>query len=208
MLRARTNDALVDEIAATGVLHTPAIIQAFRKVDRACFVPAELVGEAYGDYPLPIGFGQTISQPSTVAFMLELACPKSGERVLEVGSGSGYVIALLRHIVGMTGDAQGIERISELVQMSKRNFVCAGVAGVHVEAGDGTAVAGGPYDVVIVSAAAAVLPPLLQAQLTEGGRLVAPVGAGCQDMVRIERTEDGFKETRYPGFQFVPLITD
>lgn len=208
MLRARTNDALVDGLLHAGVLRTPGVIQAFRRVDRACFVPDELVGEAYGDYPLPIGFGQTISQPTTVAFMLELVCPKPGERALEVGSGSGYVLALLSRIVGVGGRVQGIERIPELAQMSRRNLKRAGITGVRVAVGDGSRAVGGLCDVVIVSAAAATLPASLRSRLAQGGRLAVPVGEGYQEMVCIERAADGFRQARYPGFRFVPLVTD
>jgi len=116
---------LIQSLIDEGYLRTPAIIEAFQKVDRKDFVPEEYRDEAYGNYPLPIGFSQTISQPLTVAFMLELLEPKAGEKILDIGSGSGWQTGLLAHIVGGSpaqGKVIGIERIPELKKISEKNL--------------------------------------------------------------------------------------
>ena len=113
---------LVHKLLDEGVLKTPRIIAAFKKIDRADFVVDEYKGEAYGDYPLPIGYGQTISQPSTVALMLELLQPAEGDKVLDVGSGSGWTTALLAQIVGPKGKIFGLELVPELVKFGRENI--------------------------------------------------------------------------------------
>src|SRR3990167_8942650 len=111
---ASTNEELVDELTRGGYLKNPALIEAFREVDRADFVPKEFKEEAYVNAPLPIGDDQTISQPLTVAFMLEHLLPQPGEKILDVGTGSGWQLALLAHVVGERGKVIGIERIEKL----------------------------------------------------------------------------------------------
>ena len=113
-------DNLVKELITNGALKTPRIIEAFRAIDRKDFVPEELQDEAYGNYPLQIGYGQTISQPNTVAFMLELLAPELGNKIIDVGSGSGWQTALLAHIVGPKGKIFGIELVPELKKMGER----------------------------------------------------------------------------------------
>ena len=116
------NSNLVEKLKVDGFLKMPAIISAFQKIDRADFVLPQYSNEAYEDYPLPIGHGQTISQPATVAFMLELLQPKIGEKILDIGAGSGWATALLAEIVGKDGKVYGLEIISELVEFGKNNL--------------------------------------------------------------------------------------
>jgi len=118
----QNNKELIKHLIARNVLKTKAIIDAFQAVDRIDFVPLKYLDEAYGDYPLPIGYGQTISQPFTVAFMLELLQPQKGDKILDVGSGSGWTTALLAHIVQEEGSVRGIELIPELVAFGKKNL--------------------------------------------------------------------------------------
>ena len=116
------NQSLINHLINVGVLKTPEIIKAFYKIDRAFFVPKEFHDYAYEDYPLSIGYGATISQPYTVAFMLELLQPKKGEKILDVGSGSSWTTALLAHIVGIKGKIFGVEIVPELIKFAKDNL--------------------------------------------------------------------------------------
>ncbi len=205
---AQTNAQLVDELVAAGDLVRPELSAAFRAVDRVHFVPSALAGEAYADYPLPIGQGQTISQPSTVAFMLEQLQPEVGQRVLEVGAGSGYVAALLAKVVGQTGHVFALEVLPELVDVARQHLARYHFSQLELIEADGSRgyPEQAPYGRIIVSAAAPELPRELKDQLTIGGRLVAPIGGYSQDIVLIERTLEGFTERRFPGFVFVPLV--
>lgn len=117
-----SNLQLVEHLKQRGVLKTPALVEAFRAVDRRSFVPEEFFFNAYEDHPLPIGHGQTISQPWTVAFMLERLQPQPGNRVLDIGSGSGWTTALLAHVVGAEGFVQGLELIDALVELGQQNL--------------------------------------------------------------------------------------
>ncbi|MGZ5208473.1 MAG: hypothetical protein ACXWB0_05575 [Sulfuricurvum sp.] len=114
-----TNQELIDHLIASGVLYSPAAIEAFWRCGRNLFVPEELYENTYGDYPLSIGMGQTISQPTTVAIMLELLNPQKGNKVLDIGSGSGWTTALLASIVGKDGFVEGVERVPFLVEYGK-----------------------------------------------------------------------------------------
>src|SRR3989344_6098145 len=118
-----SKDSLIASLISSNYLKTPSIIKAFQKVDRADFVLPEYRGAAHQDHPLPIGFGQTISQPATVAMMLEWLEPKKGQKILDIGCGSGWTTALLSSIVGKKGKVIGIERISELAEMAKKNLI-------------------------------------------------------------------------------------
>lgn len=207
-MRLASNNRLVDHLLDVGALKTEKIIAAFKAVDRACFVPASLRVEAYEDYPLPIGLGQTISQPSTVAFMLELLQPQFGENVLEVGAGSGYVAALLSEIVGAKGLVVAVERQKELTNLAKQNLRHFKFEQLKVITADGSLGYPdyAPYQRIIISAAAPELPEPIQQQLAPSGRMVIPVGTNVQSIVLIERQADGFTKQSYPGFVFVPLI--
>jgi len=205
---------LINELISRSYLKTPEIIDAFREIHRKDFLRPEDKNDADLNEPLPIGYKQTISQPLTVAFMLELLSPKKGEKILDVGSGSGWTAALLAHIAGSEGKVYGVEVIKELKEFAEKNigkynFLKSGV--VKIFYGDGYK--GLPeyasFDKIIVAAAADEVPEELLNQLKIGGRIVLPVGEqfASQDMVVIDKTGDNkYKEKRYPGFIFVPLI--
>jgi len=188
------------------VLRTDGIIDAFRTVDRKDFVLKEYEKEAYGDYPLPIGFGQTISQPTTVAFMLELLQPEKGDKILDVGSGSGWTTALLAHIAGKKGKVFGLEKIPELVSLGKENlakydFSNARILKAKEELGLKEEA---PFDKILVSAFARTVPEELVKQLKTGGVVVMPVD---NDILRIEKVSSKEnKIQKFEGFVFVPLV--
>lgn len=199
-------DALADQLISSGNLKTENIIDAFRSIDRKDFILPEYLGEVYEDYPLPIGHAQTISQPSTVAFMLELLRPKEGEKILDVGSGSGWATTLLAHIVGEKGNVYGVEIIPELVKFGGENLEKYSFSHASIE--EAGTVFGlpekAPFDKILVSASAAEMPKELINQLKVGGLLVVPVGT---QMIRLEKLSDKKFDTQYfEGFAFVPLV--
>jgi len=203
-----TRDELIAHLEQnTKVLHDSLIRGAFVAVDRSDFVSPKNRDEAYEDYPVSIGHGQTISQPTTVAFMLELLRPKLGQRILDVGSGSGWTTALLAHIVGSGGKVYGFERIPELVRMGQQNiapysFIQATIMPTREELGYAKEA---PFDRILVSASAKEIPNALIEQLALGGIMVIPV---VDAIYRIQKHKDGsIEKTRYEGFAFVPLIT-
>jgi len=203
-------DKLISQLINQGYLKTPEIISAFEKINRKDFIPVDLKAQSEVNSPLPIGYGQTISQPLTVAFMFELLQPEKGQEILDIGSGSGWTTAMLSEVVGSKGKVYAIERIKELKEFGeentrKYNFVNKGIA--NFICGDGTKglKEQAPFDRIIVSAAAAGIPEELKRQLKVRGRLVIPTDA--QDIrLFIKKDEDEFDETIFPGFVFVPLI--
>ncbi len=212
------NEDMVKRLVRGGYLKTPRIIDAFRAVDRADFVLPEYRDEAYNETPLPIGFGQVISQPLVVAFMLEHLDPQPGNRVLEIGAGSGWQAALLAHIVAgdpgrqkQQGRVTAIERIPELVETTIKNisrylFTQSGT--LIVIHGDGAKgyPARAPFHRIIAAAAAAKnIPIVWRQQLLAGGRLVAPVSNRIEVIDRIMGSN--FNITTYDGFRFVPLVS-
>ena len=198
---------LTDELIAKGVLKTPRIIEAFRAVDRRDFVPKELHDTAYRDEPLPLGYGQTISQPYTVACMLELLQPHGGDRVLDVGFGSGWQTTLLAHIVGKRGKVVAYERIGRLYEFGKTNIkkyaaLTDGVVETHL--GDATRVADEVFERIISAAAAKNFPNTWQKALATGGSMVGPLG---NSLWAWRKREGGnFEKEERPGFVFVPLV--
>ncbi|MCP6719767.1 MAG: protein-L-isoaspartate O-methyltransferase [Patescibacteria group bacterium] len=203
-------EKLIKSLVDDGYLKTPSIIEAFQKINRVDFVPEDLKEVAYENNPLPIGYEQTISQPLTVAFMLELLEPKKGEKILDIGAGSGWQTALLAHIVADGGGKViAIERIPELKtiaeeNVAKYNFLEKDV--VQIIQGDGSKGRKdkAPYDKIIAAASADKIPSAWKEQLKIGGRIVAPVG---QSIVMIEKTEQNqFAQKQYFGFSFVPLV--
>jgi protein-L-isoaspartate(D-aspartate) O-methyltransferase len=196
---------LIRSMQARGVLRSPEIVRAFETVDRRYFVPDGFAEETYGDYPLSIGEGQTISQPSTVAFMLELLGAKPGDRVLDIGSGSGWTTALLGQIVGAAGEVTGLERQASLVRLGQRNIAPFGFGHVRIAQADDTlGMPGERFDAILVSASAPQIPQQLFAQLKPGGRLVIPVQNTVYRFTK--RSETEIVQEAYPGFMFVPLI--
>jgi protein-L-isoaspartate(D-aspartate) O-methyltransferase len=196
-------DMVATQIEARGVQH-PAVLRAMRAVPRHRFVPEELGDRAYGDFPLPIGSGQTISQPYVVAAMTELLDPEPGDRVLDVGTGSGYQAAVLAEIVEQV---YSIEIVPELAQSARERLRALGYANVEVIQGDGYRGLPdrAPFDGILVAAAPGHVPPALVEQLVIGARLVIPVGKYEQELLVIERTSEGTtKRTAFP-VRFVPM---
>jgi len=193
------------QIAARGV-GDEKVLAAMRRVPRHLFVPAEVRGSAYSDYPLPIGHGQTISQPYIVAMMTSLLQIQPDDRLLEIGSGSGYQAAVLGILAR---EVISIERIPEVAQLAKKNLADAGITNVTVVIGDGTLgfPGGAPYDGVLITAATPSIPSPLVEQLAEGGRLVAPVGSrDLQELVRLTRKGHDLTRESFGGVVFVPLL--
>ncbi len=207
-----TKEKLIESIIRDGYLKNPKIIEAFFAIDRAEFVAPEYLKESYENYPLPIGEGQTISQPLTVAFLLELLDPRPGEKILDIGSGSGWTTALLAYIVGKKGRVFGIERIKKLcdfgeTNVRKYNFIEKGI--VKFSSVDGTLglPEHAPYDKILAGAAASKeIPKAWREQLKIDGKIVAPVGGAV--WLFIKKSEKRWEENGYSGFAFVPLISD
>lgn len=202
-------NALLEELINEGYLKTPRIIEAFKKIDRADFVLRKTKKDAYLNIPLPIGYSQTISQPLTVAFMLELLKPKKGDKILDVGSGSGWQSALLGEIVGEKGKVFGVEIIPELVEFGNNNvakysFISKGTVKIISASGVIGLRNESPFDRIIVGAMAETFPEELLKQLKVGGRLVLPYRGSV--WLFVKKGEDEFKEHEYPGFAFVPLV--
>jgi len=209
--------SLVNYLVSIGYLKTPKIIEAFSNIKRADFLPEDLKDLCDIDEALPIGFGQTISQPSVVAFMLELLSPEEGDKILDVGSGSGWTTALLAYCVSSKrnskkgGKVVAIERIPELKSfgeknVAKYNFIEKGK--VEFVLGDGSKgyLKEAPFDKILVSASADSPPEALKKQLKIGGRLVIPI---LNSIWLLEKkSEKEFKVHKFPGFVFVPLIED
>lgn len=194
-----------DQIRSRGITDERVIV-AMEEVPRHLFVPPELEKDAYRDHPLPIGHGQTISQPYIVAGMTELLSLRPGDAVLEIGTGSGYQAALLARIAGRI---ISIERLPEVGRWAEENLRRAGIDDVRIVISDGTAgyPEEAPYDAILVTAAAPSLPSPLLSQLADGGRLVAPVGdRTIQHLIRITRHGDEFVRETFEPVRFVPLI--
>ena len=195
---------LREHLAARGIVAVH-ILSAFREVPREAFVPSNLIDLAYEDNPLGIGIGQTISQPYTVAFMTQLLGPQPADIVLEVGTGSGYQAAILSRLCRKV---YTIERFAELGKQAEKVLRQLGYDNVEIVIGDGSLglLEKSPFDRIIVTAGAPVVPRPLLEQLKVGGKLVIPVGEKTQEMLKITKTEKGFQEEKHPGFRFVPLV--
>lgn len=204
--RAEERGRMVErQIEARGI-HNPRILAAMREIPRHFFIPHPYDESAYDDNPLPIGSGQTISQPYIVALMTELLRPESSDNVLEIGAGSGYQAAILSRLVFRL---TSMERISEVARLARNNLKKVGVENVEVIEGDGTQgyPQNAPYNGIIVTAATPEIPRALIEQLHIGGRLVAPVGGrDIQELITLEKRGDRMISTYHGGVRFVPLI--
>jgi protein-L-isoaspartate(D-aspartate) O-methyltransferase len=201
-------EAMVERQLKHRGIAEPAILDAFRAVPREAFVDASLAYAAYGDHPLPIAAGQTISQPYIVALMIEAADVRPGARVLEVGSGSGYAAAVISRIAA---HVVGIERQHQLVEVARERMARLGYANVEIVEGDGTRgwPAAAPYDAILAAASGSHVPGALVEQLAPGGCIVMPIGApgDIQKLVKATRLPDGTLEQSDLGaVRFVPLI--
>ncbi len=182
------------------------VLDAFRSVPRHCFVPPRWRDQSYEDHPVDIGYGQTISQPYIVALMTEALHLRGDERVLEIGTGSGYQTAIL---ASLCAHVYTVERIAELSDAARKVLGELGYTNVSYRVGDGTLgwPEEAPFDGIMVTAAAPSVPESLKQQLGEGGRLVMPVGGrGGQDLVVLERRGEEFRRERLCGCVFVRLI--
>lgn len=190
----------------TKVLTSESLEKAFSEVDRADFVPEDYKIEAYEDYALPISSGQTISQPSTVAFMLELLGAEEGESVLEIGSGSGYTTALLSNMVGSEGNVLGLEVVPELAEIGRTNLRKYDSDNAEIELSDPrwSQIEHQIYDRILVNAASSELPNELVEKLRDGGTLVIPIGESLFKITKVNEQET--EEEEFPGFAFVPLV--
>ncbi len=203
---ARLDAMVAQQIAARGV-RDGAVLTAMRTVPRDLFIDPAQAAFAFDDTPLPIGEGQTISQPYVVAVMLEAARIGPSDTVLEVGAGSGYLTALMSR---MARRVIAIERQPTLADAARDRLFRMGYANVEIRAGDGTegCPEAAPFNAIIVSAGGPAIPPPLRQQLAIGGRLVMPIGeAGDQRLVRIIRSSTGaFEQDTFGSVRFVPLI--
>jgi protein-L-isoaspartate(D-aspartate) O-methyltransferase len=195
------------QLKARGI-RNPSVLAAMLEVPREEFVPSGMAGHAYDDNPLPIGEGQTISQPYMVAYMTEALEPTLTDRVLEIGTGSGYAAAVLSRVVA---EVHSVERISVLADIARARLSGLGYDNIHVHVGDGSLgwPEYAPYDAIVVTAGAPKVPQPLLDQLTLGGRLVIPVGPDprLQTLVRVIRVaETEFRREDHFGVMFVPLI--
>lgn len=201
-------EAMVQQQLVERGIQDERVLDAMRKVPREQFVPEIERDFAYGDGPLPIGAGQTISQPYIVALMTETLQLKGGERVLEIGTGSGYAAAILAEIAG---EVFTVERVKELADQAAEVLAGQGYVNTHVLHGDGTLgwTEYAPYDAIVVTAGGPKVPENLKQQLAVGGRLVMPVGTSqsYQRLVQVvRRSPDRFDSTDLGGVRFVALV--
>ncbi len=197
-------EAMVREQIERRGVRDARVLAAMRRVPRHELVPADVRPLAYEDRPLPIGWGQTISQPYVVAAMSEALGLRGDETVLEVGTGSGYQAAVLAEICGAV---YSIEIVEPLAERARADLARLGYGNVHVRHGDGYRgwPEQAPFDAIVVTAAPDHVPPALVEQLAVGGRMVLPVGRGIQDLVRLTRTPEGVRRETLMGVRFVPM---
>lgn len=202
---AKSRRVMADsQIRARGV-RDALVLAAVAKVPRHLFVPDGMRISAYADEPLPIGQGQTISQPYIVAFMTEALGLEGGERVLEVGTGSGYQTAVLAEIVR---EVWTVEIVESLSLQARSVLDGLGYANIHYRVGDGSEgwPQSAPFDAIIVTAAAACIPESLEGQLGPGGRMIVPVGTHLQELYLVRRQGTGLTRERLLAVRFVPLV--
>jgi protein-L-isoaspartate(D-aspartate) O-methyltransferase len=200
---------LIENLISIGALKTPKIIEAFRKIPRHEFVPENLIDSAYEDIALPIVKNATISQPYTVAVMTEALEPKIGEKILEIGAGSGWQACILAYCVGEKGKVITMEIDEDVFNFAKRNIEKFGINNIKLILGDGSAgyEREAPFDKIIYTAAVPKIPKIILKQLKVGGRIIAPIGSVFeQTMTVIDKVSENKFEEKYLGsFLFVPL---
>ncbi len=196
----------VEQLVQEGRIKTKAIINAFFKIDRINFVPEEIRGEAYFDIPVPIFSGMTTSQPSTIAFMLEKLQPQKGEKMLEVGTGSGYLTALLAMLVGKGGKVFSIEYFPELKKFAELNLRRYDFKNIMLLAGDGKNGIPGeaPFDKIVSSAETKEIPRAWEEQLKIGGSILTPIDSKIVLAKKVAK--DKFNAEFFSAFSFVPLL--
>src|SRR5213593_1061956 len=197
---------VASQLAARGITDR-RLLAALARVPREWFLPPHLADDAYDDAPLPIGSGQTISQPYIVALMTQWLGVRRGDLVLEIGTGSGYQAAILAHLGARVCT---IERLPDLLVEAEERFRRLGLPHIETRLGDGARgwPEAAPFDGIIVTAAAPTVPPPLTEQLAPGGRLVIPIGdLGAQELVILQRTAAELVERHAGGVRFVPLIS-
>lgn len=203
----RSNSELIYHLINKGALSSSNITEAFEKIDRAYFVGDADAHDVYGDYPLSIGKGQTISQPTTVAMMLEMLDAQKGDKVLDIGSGSGWTTALLAYLVGEEGSVIGMERVEELVTFGRANLAKFGFKNAQIiHAGTQLGFPHKTFNRILVSAGAEEFPHELAQQLKIGGKLVIPIRSSIYEISKLENGE--LKAVEHYGFSFVPLIVE
>jgi protein-L-isoaspartate(D-aspartate) O-methyltransferase len=205
-INIQTNTDLIDYLIRKRVLQSKELINAIRQIDRKDFVIDSEKVNAYQNYPLPIGCGQTISQPQTVAFMLELLKLQKGEKVLDLGSGCGRTTALIAKVVGRMGRVYGVEIIPELVKFGQKNLAKYNLPQAQiVEAGEEYGLPEkAPFDKILVSAASDEIPEGLIQQLKIGGKMVIPMQNA---IILLEKISDfEFQTSKFKGYFFVPLV--
>jgi protein-L-isoaspartate(D-aspartate) O-methyltransferase len=205
MTSQRTRERMVQRLVEQGIGNI-AVLEAMRAIPRHLFLDEAMAHRAYEDTALPIGYQQTLSQPYIVARMTELLIEnRSPGRVLEIGSGSGYQSAILAKLVD---EVYALERIKPLLQAARKRLRQLKIRNVQMRHGDGFEgwASQGPFDGILCAAAPERVPESLAAQLAPGGRLVIPVGKQQQELVVIERSEDGFEQRRVEPVRFVPLV--
>ena len=205
---ARARHAMVEQQIARRGVTSPRVLEAMRQVPREAFLPDSMRELAYEDSPLPIGEKQTISQPYIVALMTEALALRGNEKVLEIGTGSGYAAAVLAHLAS---DVYTVERIGSLAERSAALLGRLGYGNVRVKHADGTRgwAEEAPFDAIVVAAGAPEVPASLKSQLKIGGRLVIPVGTyrRAQELVRVTRlSEDEYKTENLADVRFVSLV--
>jgi protein-L-isoaspartate(D-aspartate) O-methyltransferase len=205
---AAEREAMVERQLRRRGITEPAILDAFRAVPREAFVSRDVAHLAYGDHPLPIAAGQTISQPYIVALMIQAAAIKPGDKVLEVGAGSGYAAAVISRLAARV---IGIERQRELVAAARERIERLGYDNVEIVEGDGTTgwLAEAPYDSILAAASGSHVPRPLIDQLKPDGRLVMPLGepGSVQQLVEVTKSAEGsLRQSDLGGVRFVPLI--
>ena len=206
--RAVEREAMIQRQLKRRGIHNPAVLEAFRQVRREGFISGEHGRLAYGDHPLPIESGQTISQPYIIALMIEAAEVKAGDSVLEVGAGSGYAAAVISRIAARV---VAIERQHALVEVARERMRRMGFDNVEILEGDGSlgCPAQAPFDAILAAASGSHIPQPLVEQLREGGHLVMPVGEAAlmQELVKVTKRPDGtLEQVNLGAVRFVPLI--